>query len=269
MRLYYCFPLACGFLVIVYYLVGGNFTDITSKAILSFFSLICMISASYVLNDVCDIQVDKINCPDRMLVSGKLKKRTAFIFSMICFGTGIILGWFCSRSFFVGILIISGLLICYDVFSKKLGILKAVFVAILTTSLYPLTFALTEPVATLRLNVLYILPFWLFLSSLGYEMLKDVRDIKGDSQASKLHLRSHSNTFLTSARIIIVLGALISPLPFILGYCKLIYLISSLFAVLLAAISIFNKPTIAIRCIYMEIFLVTAGSMVDMLVYGP
>ncbi len=61
MRLYYGLPLAGGFIVILSYLTGGNIDHILEKAVLASLSLVSVISAGYILNDVCDVEIDKIN----------------------------------------------------------------------------------------------------------------------------------------------------------------------------------------------------------------
>ena len=270
MRLYYSVPLAMGFIVILSYLTGGNFAAIIDKVVLSFFSLLSVISAGYVFNDVCDIEIDNINCPRRMLVSGRVKRKTAFYWSVVLLISGLALGVFCGLAFFLGIAAIAGLLVCYDLASKRIGVFKDVLVAILLTSLYPLAFMLTDAIATPRLNVLYIHPVWLFLSSLGYEMLKDIRDMKGDSQAYGRGLNyCKDKRFVVMSRVFIVAGSLVTLAPFIFGYCKQFYLVASIGAIILAIISTFKKPAVAIRYVYAEIFLVTFGSMADLLVFGP
>jgi 4-hydroxybenzoate polyprenyltransferase len=123
---------------------------------------------------------------------------------------------------------------------------------------------------TPRLNVLYIHPGWLFLSSLGYEMLKDIRDIKGDSQVNGRELyHCKDKRFVIMSRLFIVVGSMVTLLPFMLGYCNQIYLVTSIAAIILAIASTFHKPAVAIRYIYAEIFLITAGSMADLLAFGP
>lgn len=270
MRLYYSVPLSAGFIVILSYLTGGNLLSIIDKVALSLLSLFSIISASYVFNDVCDIEIDMINCPKRMLAAGRIKRKAALVWSIALFVVGMVLGVFCGLVFFIGITAIICLMVCYDLFSKRIGVIKDVLVAILMTSLYPLAFTLTESMQTPRLNVLYIHPVWLFLSSLGYEMLKDIRDIKGDSQVNGRDLNyCKDKRFSIMSRVFIVSGSLVTLLPFIFGYCKQIYLIASIVAIILAIASIFHKPAVAIRYIYAEIFLITAGSMADLLVFGP
>ena len=189
---------------------------------------------------------------------------------MVLFTTGLVIGGFCSLAFFLAMTAIAGGLIFYDLFSKRMGVFKDILVAALTSSLYPLAFTLTESAQTPRLNVLFIHPAWLFFSSFGYEILKDIRDVKGDCQVTGRTVNYCNNQYIAlMSRVFILGGSLITLLPFILGYCKGIYLAASITAIVLATVSTFHKPAFAIRYVYAEILLITAGSMVDLLVFGP
>ncbi len=269
-RLYYGVPLAGGFVVIVLYLTGGNVDHILYKVITAWLAILSIISAGYILNDLCDVEIDKVNCPNRPLAGAKISSKISVITAIVLFAAGMLLSGFCGWRFAGVMAVVAGLLIFYDVFSKRLGIVKNILAALLTTSLYPLAFALTEAVDTPRLNVLFIHPVWLFLSALSYQMLKDIRDIKGDGIVNGKILKNYtaSKWFGLGAKIFIVGGALITMLPFVLGYCKQVYLVASAGAIILAGISVFHKPTWAIRCIYAEVFLITAGSLADLLVFG-
>jgi geranylgeranylglycerol-phosphate geranylgeranyltransferase len=270
-RPYYSLPLSCGLIVISSYVVGGDLSVIGFKLVYAFLSLFFILSAGYILNDVCDVVVDAINSPNRMLPKGQVTRKTALILSVVLFVIGIILASFCGWRFFIILsLVILGLII-YDLYSKKMGIFKDVLVAVLTTSLYPLSFALTDPALTPRLKVLFIHPVWLFLTTVGYEMLKDIRDTKGDSiiADTQLSIFRKKPIFLISARLIILIASLLTLLPYFLGYCKLVYLVSSIVAIGLAGLSWKQPPEKAIRFIYAEVFIITTGSLVDLLVYGP
>lgn len=270
MRLYYSLPLAGGFIVILAYLVGNQLSDIFIESVLSFLSLFFIISAGYVFNDACDIETDRINCPRRMLPAGRLKRETAVAWSALLLTGGLVSAACCGWMFFIGIMVVTALLVVYNMLSKRMGFFKDLLIAVLATSLYPLAFMLTEPVATPRLNVLYILPVWLFFTALGYEMLKDIRDIKGDSSMNHSNMNHRKEVwFLSGARFYLIFAACMSMLPFFLGYCEWIYFGSSILAVILTVAAAFSKPLFAIRYIYAEVFIITAGSMADLLVYGP
>jgi geranylgeranylglycerol-phosphate geranylgeranyltransferase len=270
-RPYYSLPLSCGLIVISSYVVGGDLSVIGFKLVYAFLSLFFILSAGYILNDVCDVVVDAINNPNRMLPKGQITRKTALICSVVLFVIGIILSSFCGWRFFSAISLIALGLVIYDLYSKKMGIFKDILVAILTTSLYPLSFALTDPALTSRLKVLFIHPVWLFLTTVGYEMLKDIRDTKGDSVVADtpLDVNRDSPVFLLSARLILLVASLLTLLPYVLGYCRLVYLASSLLAIVLVTLSWRQPHEKAIRFIYAEVFIITAGSLVDLLVYGP
>lgn len=271
MRLYYSLPFAAGFLVILSYLTAGNLQSVRDRSAWAFGSLFLVISAGYVFNDVCDIRVDQINAPRRVLPAGRLKRKTALGWAVLLFGAGLICGLFCEPAFFFGIAAVALLLIVYDLYSKRMGLWKDLFVAALMTSLYPLAFTVASPVQSPRLPVLLIHPVWLFLTAFGYEMLKDIRDSRGDAgvEGSRIAACSRRSWFLLTARICILMAGIITLVPYLLGYCKEIYLAVSIMAIMLAGAAIFLKPAGAIRCIYVQVFLITAGSMADLQVFGP
>ncbi|OXU15061.1 UbiA family prenyltransferase [Sedimentisphaera salicampi] len=267
-RLYYSLPLAGGFIVIMMYLRGGSLAGVWGKTLIAFGSLFCIICAAYCLNDICDREIDAVNKPSRVLPSGGLSIKAALIFSGCLFAAGLGAAIFCGTDFSLAAAGLSVLLVLYDTKSKSAGIVKVLLAAGLTTSLYPLAFILADPVQTPRLTVLYIHPFWLFFSSLGYEMLKDVRDIEGDSKFSNANLKSREKNYLLAAKIIIPAASLITLIPYFAGLCREVYLASSAGAILLAFGAVGQKPSRAIRLVYCEVFLITAGSLADLLTFG-
>ncbi len=267
-RPYYALPLSCGLIVIVAYVVGGAMQPIAARLAAAVLSLYAVLSAAYILNDVCDLPHDRINAPRRMLPAGAISRRAAVTASVVMFLTGIAMSWFCGVLFCIALSAVAVGLIGYDVFSKRLGVFKPVAAAALTTMLYPLAFALAEAADTPRLNVLYIHPLWLFLTTLGYEMLKDNRDVKGDGLTRRSAIAAHP-AFLPTARVILSAASLLTLLPYLLGYCKAVYLVSAIAAIGLIAVSLRLTPDKAIRPIYASVFIITAGSLADLWVYGP
>ena len=187
-RPYYSLPLSCGLAVITAYVVGGDFSIVGMKLIFAVISLYLVISGGYTLNDVCDRTVDAVNRPDRVLPKQIISPKAACIAAVILFTGGLIVSLTCGWTFFCVLATVTAGLILYDLYSKKMGTFKNILAAALTVSLYPLSFALAEPVPTPRLNSLFIFPVWLFLTTVGYEMLKDINDVKGDSLYQISHL---------------------------------------------------------------------------------
>jgi 4-hydroxybenzoate polyprenyltransferase len=269
-RPYYSVPLSGGLIVITAYSVGGDLGAINNSLAVAVCSLWLIISAGYVLNDVCDMPVDAINSPNRVLPKGTITRRAAGIFSIGLFLAGIALASFCGGRFFAMLALVAAGLVVYDLCSKRLGLFKSVLVAALATSLYPLSFALAQPDGSLRARSLFIFPVWLFLTALAYEMLKDIRDIQGDSLLANNRYGDfcRSRGFLLSARVIALAASGLTALPLILGHCRVIYGASSLLAMALVILSLKHPPVRAIRFIYAEVVVITAGSMADLWVYG-
>jgi geranylgeranylglycerol-phosphate geranylgeranyltransferase len=265
MRPYYAVPLSCGFVVIVLYLRGGDIGDMVGKVAWSVVALACLISGGHVLNDVFDVEVDRVNCPRRPLPSGQVSRRVATALAVILFVSSLLCGSLCGMRFLMGVSLVAGLLIVYDVLGKSMGIVKNVLVAIAAVSLYPLAFALAEPVQTPRLNVLYIHPAWFLLTALGYEMLKDARDWKGDRLLGESLRYAREAWFEKLAKGLIIAGAAIAALPYVLGYCGSIYLAAMVMAGILAVLAARCRPAVAIRYIYLEVMLITLGSLADIL----
>lgn len=267
-RPYYSLPLSCGLIVITAYITGGNFSVLGIKLLWACVSLCLVISAGYTLNDIIDRPVDAINNPNRVLVRGLIHPRTAMAATGILFVSGIGLSVLAGARFRAVLTLVACGLVFYDLYSKKMGIFKNIMAAALTVSLYPLSFALANPVSTPRLNSLYIFPVWLFLTAIGYEMLKDIGDVKGDSIHKTNRAYAASPKFLLAARVIIMAAAGLSLLPTVLGYCKVIYLACSIVTIALAGLSLKLPPEKAIRPVYAGVFIITLGSLADLLVFG-
>ena len=268
-RPYYSLPLSCGLIAITAYITGGDFSILGAKLVRACVSLYLVISAGYTLNDIIDKPVDAINNPNRVLTRGLIHPQTATASAGILFVSGIGLSISAGVWFGVILTLVACGLVLYDLFSKKMRFSKNIMAAVLTVSLYPLSFALAEPVSTPRLNALYIFPVWLFLTTTGYEMLKDIRDVKGDSVRNTDRAYCESPAFLSAARIITLAAVVLSLLPYVLGYCREIYLGSSIVTIALAGLSLKLPPEKAIRPLYAGVFIISAGSLADLLVYGP
>ena len=73
--------------------------------ILLSFSSVLIAAAGYIINDYFDLNIDRINKPDRMVVEKIIKRRWAIIWHWILSGLGIIIGFYLSwklRNLFIG-----------------------------------------------------------------------------------------------------------------------------------------------------------------------
>jgi geranylgeranylglycerol-phosphate geranylgeranyltransferase len=269
-RLHYSLPLMGGFVVIVMFQNDGDLYPVSGLLIRACLSLFLVMAAGYSLNDLCDMATDRINHPTRVLVKGDISPRYCRYLTVLCFLGSIFLAALCNLSFCLGMLLISAALIFYDLFSKRLGIFKDILVAGLVTGLYPLAYALVGPGSSARAKTLLIHPVWFFLTTVGYEMLKDIRDIKGDQATAPAKGLHHSAQpwFQRMRNVPLLAGALLLVLPFAWGYCQWVYLVFAVVAIYCAIRASLAKTRAALYYIYLEVALVTLGSLLDLLICG-
>lgn len=97
------------------------------------FGIFCLASSSiYILNDLCDIEHDKINPAkkNRPIASGKIKKVHAIILMLVLLPVAILFAYFLNTRFFIIIDIYLILNIAYSFGLKNVVILDAMIVAV-------------------------------------------------------------------------------------------------------------------------------------------
>lgn len=164
-------------------------------------SCLCIAAGGYVINDYFDIKIDRINRPDRLIVSRTISKESAMWYYRILTVAGIVAGgvvaWI-SRSWSVGIayLVVTGLLWFYSASYKRQLIVGNVVVALVAAVPSLLIWAIN--IGLLRrqygdildyANVDSLLGIWLigfagfaFLGTLIREIEKDLEDRDGDRE---------------------------------------------------------------------------------------
>ena len=90
-RLHYSLPLMGGFVVIVMFLSDGNLYPVSGLLIRACLSLFLVMAAGYSLNDLCDIDTDRINQPTRVLVKADVSSRFSLCLAVFCFLIGVFL----------------------------------------------------------------------------------------------------------------------------------------------------------------------------------
>lgn len=265
MRLHYALPLSSGLAVIVYYVVGGHRDALPPYLPWACLSLFCMIAGAYVMNDCCDIASDRINHPQRLLVTGSLSRSSALVASGLFFLGGLPMALPCPPASRLVIILVGIGLIGYNLYSKRVGILKDFWVAILATSLYPLALTLVNTADSMRVRVLWFHPIWFFCTTVAYEMLKDIGDAPGDQAMHPV--KSHYSAqpwFHQLYPKIIGLSLFFLLPPWLLGYCGWIYFVAMSGALLCGIIAMRASTRRAIQCLYMAVVLVTLGSLMDL-----
>lgn len=147
--------------------------------LVSIINTLLIMSSSMILNDIYDIKIDKINNPDRPLVTGKVSIMEAKLLVICLLG----LTEFLSISFLdqklnliVQLSIIN--IIIYTPILKKITLIKNISCASLI-AFAPIFSGLTTNINN---NLLYILSGMIFLGSLYSEILLDISDKDGDKK---------------------------------------------------------------------------------------
>ncbi|MBD0822440.1 geranylgeranylglycerol-phosphate geranylgeranyltransferase [Aestuariibaculum marinum] len=157
---------------------------------------ICIAAAGNVINDICDINTDFINKPDKLIVNKSISEQTAYnlfiAFNVIGVGLGYYLSFSIGKSgFFAIFVIISVLLYIYATYLKQLfligNIIVSVLVAcsILIVGLFDILPAITATNQSTQLfffKILFNYALFAFVINLLREIAKDIEDLEGDQK---------------------------------------------------------------------------------------
>lgn len=164
-------------------MIGAYFTWLSPfyiNPVLAALSAFLVCAAGNILNDLVDIKIDRINRPDRPLVTGAIPKTHAFTLALALSVLSIVISLFINVSVFVAVLVALLLLALYNFKAKKIPIIGNTIIAFLGG----LTF-ITGGLAVDK-SLTFVLPgplipaIFAFLFHLAREIVKDVEDIEGD-----------------------------------------------------------------------------------------
>jgi len=268
-RPYYCVPMGLTYTLTIYYAAGGDLAGRWPAAAATTGALMLVIAGAYALNDAFDVAVDRVNAPHRPVAAGRVKRRTAAIAAALLMTAGLALAVAGRWTFLAALAAVATGLAVYDATSKRLGALKPVAAAALMTCIYPLAVAQAGGAVGPRRWSLAFFAAWMFLTSFGYEVLKDIRDAAGDpAVVGRLGFARHRpRRWRTGANVAILVGAALLVGPAATG-CKWLY-VAIVPAALAAAVVAVRQPTRrAIRSVYLECVLVGVAATVDVAVLG-
>lgn len=158
---------------------------------------VCIAAGGYVINDVYDIETDKINKPDRLIINKYISEKNASTLFMILTIIGVGLGFYLSNGinkpgFFAIFIIASALLYVYSSFLKQIAIVGNIIVSlvvglsIILIGVFELIPAVpygNKDVQFTFLKIIRDYAIFAFMISLIREMVKDIEDIDGDRKS--------------------------------------------------------------------------------------
>ncbi|BAB66520.1 UbiA family prenyltransferase [Sulfurisphaera tokodaii] len=210
------------------YVVASEWKIVPIKLILAMIVVSVIAAGGYIINDVFDIEIDKINKPNRPLPSGRIKISRARSLSIVLFLVGIVLSVLLNIYAFIIALLTVLALYYYAKDLKKQGLVGNLIVA-LTSALSAfyggLAFFEGSWVIRTLIPTLYI-----FFFTLTREFVKGIEDVKGDmtNGVKTLAVRVGIEKTWFISKIILVILIVTSFIPYFFGF-NIIYLIGILF----------------------------------------
>lgn len=203
-------------------LLGGYVagTGAWGKVILAIFATWFISAAANAWNDYRDIEIDKINQPNRPLPSGLVSPRSALVFSLVMTAVSIILAAFINTTAFVIALASAGMLYLYSWRLKSTVLMGNAIIAIISAMS-----AIFGGIAAGNPRPSFWLAAIIASAIMGREVLKTLADYEGD-------LRQRCRTVATvwgrrSARVVFYILAsgtlVVMMIPYILDVYRPVY----------------------------------------------
>jgi len=192
------------------------------KIILASFSASLTLSAGNIINDIKDIETDKVSHPERPLAAGKITVSQAKTEYALLTFIALLLSFFINLPAFVIAITATVLLFLYSYYFKKVLILGNIVVSILTGLVFIYGgVAVTNPLAAIVPAV------FAFLVNLIREVVKDMQDVEGDLKQGVITFPGKfgfSSSKLLVAELTVIL-ILVTLYPFITRLYKIEFII--------------------------------------------
>jgi geranylgeranylglycerol-phosphate geranylgeranyltransferase len=145
--------------------------------VFGFLTASLMMAGTMVANDVYDMEIDKVNSPQRPLPSGIIKTREAMVLAVALSACAIGFAALLGPWTFLTALLALALMIYYNTKGKKTGLIGNAVVSFNVA--LPFFFG-GLAVGSIR-PLLFIFSVVAFLANFGREVAKGIADVKGDS----------------------------------------------------------------------------------------
>lgn len=158
---------------------------------------VCIAAGGYIINDIYDIETDKVNKPDKVIINKYISEKNALTLFIIINFIGVCLGFYLSNGigesgFFVIFIIASALLYIYSSYLKQILLVGNIVVSlvvslcILLVGIFELLPAITDANRDIQITffkIIFDYAIFAFMINLIRELVKDIEDIDGDYKA--------------------------------------------------------------------------------------
>jgi len=204
--------LAAGLAAIVAYLIATG--TVIPEVLLLFIVVTLITAAGNVINDYFDVEIDRVNRPDRPIPSGQVSLPAARAYAVVLFVTGILVCFFTNELCIAIAVFNSFLLIAYAARLKRTPLFGNITVSFLAASMFLFGGALNG-----LPGLFHVLPFAVmtFFAMLARELVKDGEDVEGDkaSGAVTIPIRYGIRATMILALFCAVLGVVASLAPYL------------------------------------------------------
>jgi 4-hydroxybenzoate polyprenyltransferase len=204
-------------------------------------STVLLAAAGYVINDIFDQDTDIENKPKDVIVGKKITEATAYNIYLALNVTGVAIGFYLSNvilkpGFAAIFILIAATLYIYATSLKQMLLLGNIIVALLLSfsvviigvfDLYPVIDQTNQPIMANLFSILLDFALFAFMINFIREIVKDLEDIKGDSNQGMKTLPIVFGMDKTS-KLASILGLI--PIVFLLVYTNNYFVANNLFA---------------------------------------
>ncbi|MBD3166941.1 prenyltransferase, partial [bacterium] len=215
-------PIAAGICVIMGQVFAlGRFAPswLTAQAFLAVF---CISSSILVMNDVIDIETDRVNAPGRPLPAQLVTPLQATVLSLVLLAIGLVLGYVINIATFVSAVVLAAVGYLYNRRFKKTGLPGNLMVSV--------SVGMTFIFGGMSVGSYFHPLVWLFgiiaaLIDLGEEIAADAMDAEGDLLigSQSLAIRYGSRAALRVSAGLFMLVILLTALPFLNDWLPGVY----------------------------------------------
>jgi len=222
-------PFAAGVTVLMGEIVALGGLPSVREAFLGFICAFLLSASALILNDVFDLEVDRVNAPERPIPSGAVTVRDAIGLSVPVILGGLAAALAISFPTFIFAIFIWVIGFLYNWKFKRSGLPGNLMVATSVGSCFILG---GMAVGQANSRLLWLMALGAFLIDLAEEIAGDAMDMEGDKLlgSRSLALRFGRTTALRVSAGIFALLFILTPLPLIFGWMGIQYLLAILVA---------------------------------------
>lgn len=187
-----------------------------------------VLGAADAMNDIVDVEIDRVNKPWRPIPSGAVSKLVAFCVAGLLAFLGLSIAVYLGHEATILCTLAVGVSFMYAVFLRKIPLVKNITVAGVTamTVVYGAISTGYIPVVVL---VMSLIVFWCIMAR---EIIKDIADVAGDIAGGVTTLVSHAGIKTGKRLVIAYLLFTIAGLAWSLQFFNLLYAAMTLLAML-------------------------------------